>query len=198
MKIDHILWTILLVFGLCLATVSDAQARRSNYYFDGDNSRLKGSIKYTLIGTYRAGFEEFEGTLRYDSKDIEKSSVDLRISTASIKSKYPRLDRIVRSSRLLDAANYPYITFKSTSIRETDQGYYIEGRVKLNDITKDFGFYFDLAGPFREGGEEFLEARGRWVINRKDFEIIWNRWLDHGGIIVGNHITVDWEIQAFR
>ncbi len=183
---------------ILLGVGSAADARRSNYYFNGDNSRLKGSIKYTLIGTYRAGFEEFEGTVRYDRRNIENSAVDLRISTASIKSKYPTLDRIVRSSRLLDSARYPYISFESTSIKETRQGYYVEGRVTLTDITKDFGFYFDLYGPFREGGEEYLEARGRWVINRKDFEIIWNRWLDHGGVIVGNHITVDWEIRAYR
>ena len=36
------------------------------------------------------------------------------------------------------------------------------------------------------------------VINRKDFEIIWHEIFDKMGILVGNHMTVDWEIAAFK
>lgn len=193
----------LLVLILAAATVSvpwnEVLAKsRHNYYFDQDHSHLKGAIKYTIIGNYRAQFQEFEGTLRFDEKNVENSSVELKVKTGSIHSKYPRLDRIVRSARLLNSAKYPYITFKSTSIKRTSEGYRINGVVTLNKITKDLSFLFHFDGPTRKGKERYIDAYGRWVLNRKDFEIIWSQWLDHGGVIVGNNITVDWEVKAYR
>lgn len=173
-------------------------ARTQNYYFTQEHSFLKGEIKYSLIGTYQAAFNDFEGVLSFDEKDIENSSVDMKIKTASIRSKYPALDRIVRSKQLLDAEKYPYMTFKSKSIKRLKSGYYVEGTVSLHDITKDLSFIFYLDGPIVEDKEKLLKARGRWTINRKDFDIIWNRWLDHGGIIVGDNIDVAWEIKAFH
>ena len=44
--------------------------------------------------------------------------------------------------------------------------------------------------------QKILDLNGSWTINRKDFNIIWNKLLDHGGIIVGDHFTVDWGIKA--
>lgn len=182
---------------LCLSTQS-AWAGTQNYYFNQEQSFLKGSISYSLIGTYQASFKDFEGVLSLDEKNIENSSVDMKIKTASIHSKYPRLDRIVRSERLLDSEKYPYITFKSKSVKRTKNGYYVEGTVNLHDITKDLSFMFYMDEPTVEGKEKFLKARGRWTIDRKDFDIIWNHWLDHGGIIVGDDINVAWEIKAIR
>lgn len=187
-----------IAFMVFLMLVPNVEAKRSNYYFNENGSYLKGSIKYTLIGSYKASFEEFEGVLKFDDRDMTKSSVNLKVKTASISSKYPTLDRIVRSSQLLDAGRYPYINFESHSIRRVREGYMVNGTVNLNDIDKDLSFVFDFEGPFIENGEEFVLAKGRWILNRKDFEIIWSRWLDHGGIIVGDEIIVDWEIQAFR
>tara|TARA_B100000401_G_C52441747_1_gene547740 strand:- start:143 stop:259 length:117 start_codon:yes stop_codon:yes gene_type:complete len=34
------------------------------------------------------------------------------------------------------------------------------------------------------------------MINRKDFGLNWNRKLDHGGLLVGNEVTIELKIQA--
>lgn len=190
---------IVLLFTLLIGIVAGpAAAASKEYRFDQEASHLEGAIKYAVVGTYEARFGEFEGTLHFDERRIENSTVELRVHTDSIRSRYPRLDRIVRSPRLLDAAAYPYITFKSRSIRKVPEGYQIDGRVQLHSITKDFTFNFVFEGPYRAGDETYIRANGQWIINRKDFDIIWNRWLDHGGVVVGDNITVDWEILAFN
>ncbi|MGE0268277.1 MAG: YceI family protein [Candidatus Omnitrophota bacterium] len=188
----------LILSTIFVSFAQNAWAKTQNYYFTQEHSFLKGEIKYSLIGTYQAAFNDFEGVLILDEQNIENSSVDMKIKTSSIRSKYPALDRIVRSRRLLDAEKYPYMTFKSKSIKRLKSGYFVEGTVNLHDITKDLSFIFYLDGPTVEDKEKLLKARGRWTINRKDFDIIWNRWLDHGGIIVGDNIDVAWEIKAYH
>ena len=43
---------------------------------------------------------------------------------------------------------------------------------------------------------KLLDLKGTWIINRKDFNIIWNKYLDQGGIVVGDILTVDWGIKV--
>lgn len=186
--------TICLVLLVTAPLTAEAAVRE--FRFDQESSHLEGSIKYALIGTYEARFREFGGVLKLDDRDIENSSVELKVSVDSIRSRYPRLDRIVRSDRLLDTATYPTIDFKSRAIRRLADGYQVDGRVRLHNISKDLSFRF-FEGPYRAGDDMYVRARGQWLVNRKDFDIIWSRWLDHGGIVVGDYITVDWEILAF-
>ena len=187
--------TICLVLLVTAPLTAEAAVRE--FRFDQESSHLEGSIKYALIGTYEARFREFGGVLKLDDRDIENSSVELKVSVDSIRSRYPRLDRIVRSDRLLDTATYPTIDFKSRAIRRLADGYQVDGRVRLHNISKELSFRFFFEGPYRAGDDMYVRARGQWLVNRKDFDIIWSRWLDHGGIVVGDYITVDWEILAF-
>ena len=41
-----------------------------------------------------------------------------------------------------------------------------------------------------------MNINGSWLINRKDFKIIWNKLLDHGGVLVSDYFTVNWEIKV--
>lgn len=132
--------TICLVLLVTAPLTAEAAVRE--FRFDQESSHLEGSIKYALIGTYEARFREFGGVLKLDDRDIENSSVELKVSVDSIRSRYPRLDRIVRSDRLLDTATYPTIDFKSRAIRRLADGYQVDGRVRLHNISKDLSFRF--------------------------------------------------------
>lgn len=170
---------------------------KTSFTIDPQASSIRGSIRYTLIGLYQARFTEFSGTIDYDEKNIEQSQVQLTIETASLKSEFSRLDRIVVSPRLLDARRYPVITFKSHSISRQGDHLWAEGNVVLHGVKREFGFPFFLQGPFKDTkGNSYLLAKGRMMIRRKDFAVIWNKILDQGGLIVGDHVNVDWKVTA--
>ena len=103
-----------------------------------------------------------------------------------------RFDRIVRSPRLLDANRYPEIVFQSKTIVEKGDHYIVEGTLDLHGVRKDLSFKFDVQNL----DQNQILAKGKWRIKRKDFGIIWHKVLDYGGIIVGNHITINWELVA--
>ena len=162
-------------------------------------SRIKGAIKYTVVGRYRSVFDEFEGVFIFDPKRPQISSVTFKINTASIHSSFPRLDKIVRSKQLLDVEQFPETVFKSTEMKrgEKDGEYLVKGRLTLHGVTKEISFPFKVEGPYSEFNIARVKASGKWVINRKDFDIYWHPFFDKAGILVGNHMTVDWEIAAF-
>lgn len=169
----------------------------STFIFSQDNSAINGSIGYTLVGKYQAAFGQFEGEIRFNDKSEAIESVVLKINASSIQSKHPSLDRIVKSQRILDVQSFPGIIFESTDIVSDAAGCHrATGNLTLHGVTRtiSFPFSFEILRP--EGAAGQLQASGTWVIPRKEYGIIWNKILDKGGIIVGNHITVDWRILA--
>jgi polyisoprenoid-binding protein YceI len=185
--------TLLMLIGLMTPVISRAE---DGYVINSKASKITCMVKYTLIGKYAPSFEDFSGLIYFDPKDISKSSVYLRITTDSIQSKYATLDRLAKSTRLLDSRKYPDVIFQSKKIEKRTDGYYVSGLLTLHGVTKNFTFPFKMEGPVVQGKKSFIIAQGKWLIDRKKFNVFWDKHLDHGGIIVGDQITVDWKIKA--
>lgn len=173
---------------------------QDEYDIDLKLSSIKGSIKYSVVGRYQAEFEKFDGKLFFDPQKNQLTGVDLRIENESIHSEYESLDKIVLSPRLMHAKKFPRTLFKSKAIVPSAKPneYQVSGALTLHGVTKDITFPFTVEGPLEEGGQKRILAKGEWVIARKDFDMYWHSFLDKGGIVVGNHLTVDWEINAVK
>ncbi len=159
--------------------------------FGPQETKINGSIKYSVIGRYNAQFNDFKGRIEVDEISHQVQSVYLEIKTATIESDCKWCDRIVRSDQLLASAKYPTITFKSSEIIQEGAGYMVKGVLDLHGVKREVSFPFQATMK-----DKSLDIKGQWQINRKDFKIIWNKFLDQGGVLVGNYITVDWGIKA--
>lgn len=165
----------------------------SDVPFGPKEAQINGSIKYSVIGKYNAQFQSFNGKITLDKSAKKIQSVYLEIDAASIQSDCRWCDNIVRSQQLLAVEKYPQIIFQSTEIIENKQGYMAKGTMDLHGIKREVSFPFDAV--FLDNSH-VLNVQGQWHIRRKDFKITWNALLDHGGILVGDHIAVDWKIQT--
>ncbi len=166
--------------------------------FGPRETKIEGSIKYLALGNYTAHFKDFKGQVIWDENSRQVRSVYLNITAASIKSEHPRYDRLALSRRLLYARRYPKIIFKSDKIIRDGSGYKVEGVLEMRGIKRRMLFPFKAGIAIdEETKRKILEIRGRWVINRKDFNIIWNKYLDQGGVLVSDDFIVDWGIRAY-
>lgn len=165
--------------------------------FGPQQAQIKASIKYTVIGKYVAGFKEFKGMISLDPQTGEIRSVVLEIDARSIYSNCETCDTIVRSRQLLDTERFESITFKSSEIIHDKDGYQVKGILDLHGVQKEMSFPFEVQMASQPGSKmRSYDISGSWVINRKEFGIIWNKLLDKGGVLVGNHITVKWGIKT--
>ncbi|HQO58004.1 MAG TPA: YceI family protein [Candidatus Omnitrophota bacterium] len=173
-------------------------AGQEEYSVDHVQSRIEGSIKYSVIGRYQAKFEKFDGEIFFDPAKNQLTGVNLRIDNRSLCSSYKSLDRIILSPRILHVEKYPRTLFKSKSITPADKKdeYSVTGDLTLHGVTREITFPFTAEGPFPQQDRKRILARGEWVIARKDYNMYWHSFLDKAGLIVGNHMTVDWEITA--
>ena len=200
-RIKKILWILILsfLFGLLLGQESFSE----NYIMDKDNSIIKCKIRYVLIGKYEPVFEKFESKIFFNMKDLDNSYVEIVIDIDSLKSKYPALDRIACSGRMMDSEKYSEAIFKGDKIKRSKKPgeYYIDGTFDFHGVKQEVSFNFFLKEVEKEGvylkDKKFVEIQGSWKINRKEFDIIWHDVLDKEGIIVSDHVSIDWKLLAF-
>lgn len=163
--------------------------------FGPKEARIEGSIPYSLIGKYKAQFRVFKGRIIWDDSLQRVRSVYLEIEAGSIRSNHPWCDRIARSRRLLHTVLYPKIIFQSDKVIKDESGYKIKGILEMHGIKRrmTFPFRVDMMGDQKR---ELLDLKGSWVINRKDFNIVWSKLLDREGVLVGDDFTVNWDIKV--
>ncbi|HQP10167.1 MAG TPA: YceI family protein [Candidatus Omnitrophota bacterium] len=165
--------------------------------FGPEESDIKTAIRYTVIGKYRAEFEEYSGAIGIDSSSRAIRSVSLTINPASIRSNCEWCDKIVKSKQLLWVEKFPDIIFKSEEIAREADHFLVKGALDLHGVVKPIAFPFYVQGwEDYIAGASPLNVRGQWLIHRKDYGITWNKLLDKGGVFVGEYITVDWEISV--
>jgi polyisoprenoid-binding protein YceI len=194
-KIDYICFLFALLLSLGFASAAESQ---DEFVIDPAESSITCSARYVIIGEYEAVFEKFSGTIHFDPQNLEKSDILLDIDIESVQSTHPKLDNFVRSKRLMDAERYPKSIFQSYLIEKEEEGYKVTGMLTLHGVIKEISFPFTVEGPHTDHNETHLIAKGKWLIKRKDFKIVWSKLLDRGGIIVSDYIAVDWEVKAIR
>ncbi len=120
-----------------LATAVSAQdfapAPAGTYHVDPQHSRLVFQVNHLGFSNYTAFFREFDAELVFDPAQPEAMQLTATVNPASIETHYPDpavdFNGILAGPEFLDAAAFPEMTFKSTTIHLTGE--------KMADVTGD-------------------------------------------------------------
>lgn len=169
------------------------------YVLDTAHSSATFSVKHMVISKTKGSFGDWEATFMIDEEDLTQSSVELTIKTASIDTDNEKRNGHLKSAEFFDVETYPEITFKSTKIEKTDDGFLITGNLTIKDVTKEVSFPLELNGFIDDPmGNRRFGAEAGLTINRQDFNLKWNKKLDTGGLIVGNDVEIALQIEGIK
>jgi polyisoprenoid-binding protein YceI len=150
-----------------------------------------------VISNVKGGFADVAGVIMYDESDVAKSSVEVTIKTASVNTNNEKRDEHLRSPDFFDADKYPDITFKSKAINKTDDGLALVGILTIKGISKEVTFPFEITGKLTDPwGSVRIGAEAKLKINRQDFGLTWNKALETGGLVVGNDVKIELNVEA--
>ncbi|HLK46571.1 MAG TPA: YceI family protein [Bryobacteraceae bacterium] len=175
-----------------------AAAAVSTWDIDPAHTHAQFKVRHMMISNVKGEFTKITGSVKLDSADITRSSVDVAIDVNSLNTRDAQRDGHLKSPDFFDAANYPSITFKSTKIARTEDGIELTGDVTIRGVTRPVTFVVD--GPTPETKDPWGNTRvgveATTTIDRKDFGLTWNAALETGGVLVGDKvaITVDAEL----
>jgi polyisoprenoid-binding protein YceI len=178
---------------------SPALLAADTYAIDVANSMLSFTVRHMLINNVRGNFRDFTGTIAYDPQDLTKSSVEVNIKSRSIDSGNENRDTHLRSADFFDVDKFPEITFKSTSIEKSGDGYIAHGPLTMHGVSKEVAIPFSITGTVKDArGKTHLGVEAALTINRVDYGLTWNRTLEGGGVLVSDEVKIDLGIEATK
>ncbi|BDU68160.1 polyisoprenoid-binding protein [Geothrix oryzae] len=134
-----------LLASLALAALP-ALAGEDTYKIDPVHSEVSFKVGH-LLAKVSGRFTKFEGTIKVDTADISKSSVEVVIDAASLTTDNESRDKHLKSPDFFDVAKYPTVTFKSTAVKEVAKGKLeVTGDFTLHGVTKRITFPITNAG----------------------------------------------------
>lgn len=170
----------------------------STWTFDDSHSLVGFSAKHMMISTVRGTFDDVSGTLEYDEADAAAASVVVTIRTASVDTRWQQRDDHLRSPDFFDAATFPEMTFRSTTVEvlARDRAR-IHGQLTIKDVTRPVTLEAEIVGAARGfGGERQIAFEATTKIDREAWGLTWNMGLETGGVLVGKQITISLDVRA--
>jgi polyisoprenoid-binding protein YceI len=188
--------TLLMVVTLGLLSPAGAA---DQFEIDRSHSSVGFSVRHMMVTNVKGNFKDFSGTILYDDKDISKSSVNVTIKTASVDTDNENRDNDLRSPNFFDAAKYPEITFASKRVEKAGDGFTCIGTLTMHGVSKDVTVPFKIIGPVKDQrGNTRIGIEASLTINRTDYGIVYSRALEGGGLVVGNEVKIEINLEAIR
>lgn len=162
---------LLLPLGLNLgapATSAAPAPAAGTFEVDPGHSSVVFSVKHAGASWFYGTFDEVAGSFTMNADDPTASTVTIEIAAGSINSRSKDRDGHLASPDFFNSAEFPTITFQSTSIAKSDAGLEITGDLTLLGKTLEI-----TASAEHIGEGEFRGARSGWEtrfeIKRSDF-----------------------------
>uniref|UniRef100_UPI004049D78A YceI family protein n=1 Tax=Flavobacterium sp. TaxID=239 RepID=UPI004049D78A len=172
--------------------------KTTKWVIDPAHSEITFKVKHLMISNVKGEFKTFQANI--DGEDFTTSTISANIDTTSIATNNNDRDTHLKSPDFFEVENYPEITFTSTSIKKVDDDEFkLVGDLTIKGTTKEITLDVEFGGFMKDPyGNEKAGFSINGKLNRKDFGLNWNAALEAGGVMVGNEIKINAEVQFIK
>ena len=191
--------TFALSFSLALlasASLVSVPVQAAHYNVDDSHSHVGFSIKH-LVGIVKGEFKEFGGSFEFDKDKVEDTKGTFTAKTASISTNNPKRDEHLKSADFFDAKKFPEITLANLKVEKKGDKFQAQGDLTMHGVTKPVTFDVEFGGTAKDPwGNTRAGFSATTKLARKDFGIVWNKSLDAGGVMLGEDVMLDIQVEA--
>lgn len=172
----------------------------TKWSIDPTHSEITFKVKHLVISTVTGTFNSFDGTLEAENNNFEDAQISFEADINSIDTNNSDRDTHLKSDDFFNAAEYPKMTFESTSFTNTgDDEYKLTGNLTIRGITKEItlnatygGTVVDPYGQTKAG----FEVSGK--INRKEYGLKWSAVTEAGSVVVSDEVKLLMSVQFVK
>ena len=163
---------------------------------DAAHSTVGFSVRHMMVSKVRGYFRDFSGEIT-TAADPAQSTVTARVNMDSIDTRQEQRDAHIRSADFFDVGNHTEMTFRSTAVSTDGADWTVAGDLTIKGITKPVTLVLELNGfgPDAYGGTR-AGFSAKTEISRKEYGVDIAMPMDGGGVVVGDKISVELEIEA--
>lgn len=163
---------------------------------DAAHSDVSFSVRHMMVSKVRGRFTGISGEL-VTAERFEDSTVTATVDATSLTTGQEQRDGHIRSADFFDVEKYPEWTFRSTGVTAKGDDFVLAGDLTIKGVTRPVEFDLELGGfgPDAYGGTR-AGFTATTTIKRSEFGVDIELPMDGGGVVVGDKISVQLEIEA--
>lgn len=181
--------------------MSEPKTTPTSWTLDAAHTEIGFRVRHMMISWTKGRFGAFSGTVALDDAKPERSTIEVAIEAASVDTRMEQRDQHLRSADFFDVERFPRITFRSTAVRPAGAGaFQVLGDLTIRGVTRPVTLEVEGLGPAYKDpwGGVRRGAQARATIDRKDFGLVWNGVLEAGGVLVGDEVRIELEVELIQ
>ena len=183
---------------LCIVTLLVGPAAAATYDVDPVHSSISFKVRF-LVTKVRGRFDKVSGSVTYEKGKPETWKAQGHAEAASVNTNVSQRDGHLRSPDFFDIKRCPDVDFKATKVTDVkDDTAKLEGLLTMRCVTKPVTLDLQIGGEAHAEGVVRLGATATGRVNRKDWGLNWNEAIEAGGMLVGDDVDMELEIEAIR
>lgn len=183
---------------LALALAVPATAA-TTFSLDPAHSSVSFKVRH-FVSKVPGQFTDFSATIVRDDENLANASVEFTIQAKSIDTGNDKRDEHLRSADFFDVAHHPVISFRSQKVEKvSDSLYRVTGPLTMRGVTKVVTLDVEFAGEIKDpwGGTRAGFSTST-KLDRREFNVLWNKALDTGGFMLSDEVEVAIELEAVK
>jgi len=176
--------------------MSTKLAEKTTYAIDPAHTTVEFVVRHLMITKVRGRFAGVAGTVELEGGDVP-TSIQARIDASTIDTRESQRDTHLKSADFFEVEKYPALDFISTRIEGDSGGFTIHGNLTIHGVTREVALKGEFEGRGADpwGGQR-IGYSASTTINRKDYGLTWNAALETGGVMVGDEVRIELNVQA--
>ncbi len=166
---------------------------------DPSHSGASFTVRH-MFTKVRGRFADFSGAIETAGDNQTHGQVTVEIKADSVDTGDAQRDAHLRNNDFFGTGENPTITFRSTSVTPRgDNEFLVHGDLTIRGITRPVTLdaEFDGSGktPF---GTEVATWSAKTEVDRNDFDVRWDLPLEAGGMLIGDKVRIELDIEAVK
>lgn len=168
-----------------------------SWQIDPSHSHITFTVRHMMISKVRGRFEAFSGSVNFDEANPANTTVNIEVDLTSVNTRDEKRDGHLKSPDFFDVEKYPTMTFLSNRVEQIDaHNGRLYGNLTIKGISKEIVLEVTYAGTAKSPwGIVSAGFSARGAVNRKEWGLNWNQALETGGVLVGDEINIEIELE---
>jgi len=174
--------------------------RTDRWEIDSSHSSVHFSVRHLVIAKVRGTFTRWSGTLQVPNGDFSKATATVAIDASSIDTGVADRDSHLKSAEFFDVAQFPELRFVAKRVQQhSGNDIDVIGDLTIKGITHEVVLLVEQHGLAKDPwGNVRAAFTAKTSIDRRDFGLTSNQVLETGGVMIGDRVEIEAEIQAVK
>jgi polyisoprenoid-binding protein YceI len=167
----------------------------ATWNLDPSHSEVSFKVKHMMIANVTGNIGKFEVKAESEGDNFSNPKIEFTADMSTISTGDAQRDEHLHAADFFDVANFPHLTFVSTSYNNGK----LTGDLKIKDISKSITLDVEDGGTGKDPwGNTRIGFTITGKISRKDWNLNWNAALETGGVLVSDEVRILCEVQLIK